>query len=226
MDNLISVQLFDNENYLIGNVSFELKPKVTVISGGNGSGKTTLLEAIRNKYIFGKGYEFSSFYVGNYFGDGKYDDDTEVSDRITNYHNLLEHTAKSEDIKTTLNTLEKLLNDFFEESKKVKVFDNGSIEFRYKESNRLVDIKYLSRGEKKLLLMFLIVSVTPDKDAVLLYNKPEQDLHFDWQKNLFDAILKLNPNAKLLVTTHSPALIVNAWLDTVIEMSDLLKSKS
>lgn len=225
MDNLISVQLRDKENYLIGNVSFELKPKVTVISGRNGGGKTTLLKAIRNKYIFGKGYRFSGFYVGNYFGDGKYNDDTEVSDRITNYHNLLKQIAKSEDIKATLKTLEKLLNDFFE-SKKVKVFDNGSIEFRYKESNRLVDIKHLSIGEKKLLLMFLIVSVTPDKDAVLLYNKPEQDLHFDWQKNLFDAILKLNPNAKLLVTTHSPALIVNAWLDTVIEMSDLLKSKT
>ena len=46
-------------------------------------------------------------------------------------------------------------------------------------------------------------------------------LHIDWQKNLIDMILDLNPNVQIILTTHSPAVIMNGWIDKVTEVTDI-----
>ena len=41
------------------------------------------------------------------------------------------------------------------------------------------------------------------------------------QKRLIDLILDLNPNVQIILTTHSPAVIMNGWMDNVTEVSDI-----
>ena len=42
-----------------------------------------------------------------------------------------------------------------------------------------------------------------------------------WQQRLIDLILTLNPNVQIILTTHSPAVIMNGWVDHVTEVSDI-----
>ena len=79
----------------------------------------------------------------------------------------------------------------------------------------------LSSGEKQMLAILLTVLVEDDQHYVLFMDEPEVSLHVDWQKRLIDLILELNPNVQIILTTHSPAVIMNGWVDHVTEVSDI-----
>lgn len=80
----------------------------------------------------------------------------------------------------------------------------------------------LSGGEKQILVILLTVLIEDCQPHVLLMDEPEVSMHIEWQKQLIDLILQLNPNVQIILTTHSPALIMNGWLDQVTEVSDIL----
>ena len=40
-------------------------------------------------------------------------------------------------------------------------------------------------------------------------------------KDLIKNILEVNPNVQIILTTHSPAVIMNGWMDKVTEVSDI-----
>ena len=79
----------------------------------------------------------------------------------------------------------------------------------------------LSSGEKQMLVILLTVLVEDNKDYVLFMDEPEVSLHIDWQKRLIDLILELNPNVQIILATHSPAVIMNGWIDRVTEVTDI-----
>ena len=53
-------------------------------------------------------------------------------------------------------------------------------------------------------------------------DEPEISLHFDWQKKLIQYVRELNPNAQIILATHSPAVVMEGWLDKVSEVRDLI----
>lgn len=79
----------------------------------------------------------------------------------------------------------------------------------------------LSSGEKQMLVILLTVLVEDNENYVLFMDEPEVSLHIDWQKRLIDLILELNPNVQIILTTHSPAVIMNGWMDKVTEVTDI-----
>ena len=82
----------------------------------------------------------------------------------------------------------------------------------------------LSSGEKQMLVILLTVLIEDRQPYVLFMDEPEVSLHVDWQQRLIDLILELNPNVQIILTTHSPAVIMNGWADSVTEVSDILKN--
>ena len=58
---------------------------------------------------------------------------------------------------------------------------------------------------------------------VLFLDEPEASLHFEWQQKLIGLIREMNPNAQIILTTHSPAVIMEGWMDSVTEVSDITK---
>ena len=52
-------------------------------------------------------------------------------------------------------------------------------------------------------------------------DEPEASLHIEWQQKLIAMIRELNPNVQIILTTHSPAVIMEGWLDAVTEVSDI-----
>ena len=90
----------------------------------------------------------------------------------------------------------------------------------YQNDERLLPYK-LSSGEKQMLVILLTVLVRDDDHCVLFMDEPEASLHIEWQQKLIGMIRSLNPNVQLILTTHSPAVIMEGWLDAVTEVSEI-----
>jgi predicted ATP-binding protein involved in virulence len=46
-------------------------------------------------------------------------------------------------------------------------------------------------------------------------------LHIEWQQRMISLIRELNPQVQIILTTHSPAVIMDGWADAVTEVSDI-----
>ena len=55
----------------------------------------------------------------------------------------------------------------------------------------------------------------------MFMDEPEVSLHVEWQQRLIGLIRQLNPNVQIILTTHSPAMIMDGWMDAVTEVSDI-----
>ena len=79
----------------------------------------------------------------------------------------------------------------------------------------------LSSGDK-LKLVILLTGVAQDLwHGGLIMDQPEISLHVEWQQRLISIFRELNPNVQIVLTTHSPALVMDGWLDAVTEVSDI-----
>ena len=92
----------------------------------------------------------------------------------------------------------------------------------YQDGERLLPYK-LSSGEKQMLVILLTVLVREGTHSVLFMDEPEASLHIEWQQKLIGMIRALNPDMQLILSTHSPAVIMEGWLDAVTEVSDITK---
>ncbi|EGJ70932.1 AAA ATPase [Bacteroides coprosuis DSM 18011] len=102
-----------------------------------------------------------------------------------------------------------------------KKIDRTRNEIVFNQRGKLLLPYQLSSGEKQMLLILLTTLVQDFDHFVLLMDEPEASLHIEWQQKLISIIRELNPNAQLILTTHSPAVIMEGWLDAVTEVSDI-----
>jgi ABC-type glutathione transport system ATPase component len=112
-----------------------------------------------------------------------------------------------------------IVDDLFTETgKKIVRTEN---EIRFTQIGELLVPYQLSSGEKQMLAILLTVLVEDNEPYVLFMDEPEVSLHIEWQKRLIDLILELNPNVQIILTTHSPAVVMNGWMDAVTEVTDI-----
>ena len=112
-----------------------------------------------------------------------------------------------------------LIDDLFKDTgKKIVRTEN---EIRFSQIGETLVPYQLSSGEKQMLVILLTVLVEDQQPYVLFMDEPEVSLHVDWQERLIDIILQMNPNVQIILTTHSPAVIMNGWMDRVTEVSDI-----
>ena len=109
-------------------------------------------------------------------------------------------------------------NLFHETGKKMIGTEN---ELRFTQIGEVLLPYQLSSGEKQILVILLTVLVEDNQPYVLFMDEPEVSLHLEWQKRLVDLCLELNPNVQIILTTHSPAIVMNGWVDSVTEVSDI-----
>jgi predicted ATP-binding protein involved in virulence len=112
-----------------------------------------------------------------------------------------------------------MLDDLFKETGKRIVRTENEI--RFTQIGELLTPYQLSSGEKQMLVILLTVLVEDELPHVLFMDEPEVSLHIEWQKQLIDLVLELNPRVQIIMTTHSPALIMDGWMDSVTEVSDI-----
>ncbi|MCH2042246.1 MAG: ATP-binding protein [Saccharospirillaceae bacterium] len=98
-------------------------------------------------------------------------------------------------------------------------FRNGHLTVN---KNGNVPIPKLSSGEKQLIILFAEALLQRQAPYIFIADEPELSLHVSWQREILPAIKQLNPNAQLIVATHSPE-VAGKYSDKLIDMEDLHK---
>jgi ABC-type glutathione transport system ATPase component len=112
-----------------------------------------------------------------------------------------------------------MIDDLFSDTgKKIVRTEN---EIRFSQIGETLVPYQLSSGEKQMLAILLTVLVEDNQHYVLFMDEPEVSLHIEWQKRLIDLCVELNPNVQIILTTHSPAVVMNGWMESVTEVTDI-----
>lgn len=112
-----------------------------------------------------------------------------------------------------------LVDDLFSETG--KTIDRRSNELSFMQYGEPLPPYLLSSGEKQMLVILLTALTEDGMPHVLFMDEPEASLHFEWQKRLITMVRELNPAAQVVLTTHSPAVIMDGWEDAVTDVSDI-----
>ena len=102
-----------------------------------------------------------------------------------------------------------------------KAIDRRSNEIQFEQNGETLTPYQLSSGEKQMLVILMTVLFECGEPYALLMDEPEISLHIEWQQQLITLIRRLNPNAQIILSTHSPALIMDGWTDVVTEVEEI-----
>jgi predicted ATP-binding protein involved in virulence len=186
-----------NLSQVIADEDGALKQVLPVIKGGGGSLLDFQLYHLQRKYL---DYQVN---IGNRIIAELQGGNTEAAQQLS------QKKTRFQDI----------IDDLFQETGKHIVRTENEI--RFTQIGEMLTPYMLSSGEKQMLVILLTVLVEDDQPYVLFMDEPEVSLHIEWQKRLIDLILELNPNVQIILTTHSPAVVMNGWVDAVTEVSDI-----
>ena len=128
--------------------------------------------------------------------------------------------AKAAEIAAEKSHFQDLVDDLF--SATGKTIDRNSNEIYFNQLGERLTPYLLSSGEKQMLIILLTVLVENKEPYVLLMDEPEISLHIEWQQRLLELIMDLNPNVQIILTTHSPAVIMSGWADCVTDVEDII----
>lgn len=95
--------------------------------------------------------------------------------------------------------------------------------FNTNDKNTLypLPIKYLSSGEKQIIILLTESLLQRNSDYIFIADEPELSLHISWQRKILSSIRELNEKAQIIVATHSPE-IAGQWRDRIINMENIL----
>ncbi|MBC8953361.1 AAA family ATPase [Xenorhabdus sp. PB62.4] len=105
--------------------------------------------------------------------------------------------------------------------KYVKIINNESVNFYDNKSNRLIALENLSSGERQIIYILTKIANTQGKPTFLLMDEPEISLHLNWQEKLIDNILEINNQCQIMVVTHSPAIIMDGYMDSYVDIKQI-----
>ena len=132
---------------------------------------------------------------------------------------ILEQQAQAAEVSKPKTKFQDLVDDLFSDTG--KKINRKSNEILFEQDGDELTPYQLSSGEKQMLVILLTVLVQDNQHCSLFMDEPEISLHVEWQQRLISLIRTLNPNVQIILTTHSPAVIMNGWLDAVTEVSDI-----
>lgn len=220
-------------------VQFSAHLDVNIIMGINGSGKTTFLSSLyKSLTVNMKGTENVVYLpsIDNIAMRDKRKTATALSQDLDYYiYDMktgpslmslrMSMIDSSEDVQTELKSrIADFLNAvnrlFAQTHKRIEI--EGSKLYVITEKEKL-SVGALSSGEMQMLLILLRVFLLNGREAVVLFDEPENSLDIDWQFELVNLLVRFNPNAQFFITPHSPALFVEGWGDKVWYMEEITK---
>lgn len=93
------------------------------------------------------------------------------------------------------------------------------------EKNGFIPFARLSSGEKQLLILLIEALLQREQPYVFIADEPELSLHVAWQRKILPAIREINPNAQIIVATHSPE-VAGRYPEAMIDMEEILDAKT
>lgn len=127
--------------------------------------------------------------------------------------------AKAQKVAMEKSHFQDIVDGLFQDTGKTIQRDKNEIFFT--SMDETIPPYKLSSGEKQILIILLSVLVQDKKPFVLFMDEPEVSLHIEWQQRLIAMVRDLNPNVQVILTTHSPAVIMDGWGDCVVDVEDI-----
>jgi len=118
--------------------------------------------------------------------------------------------------KDSLQDIREFFNSFFYPMEFKDVFINKSpFEFIISTPLGDIDIDDLSSGEKEILNIFMRFHQLKPNGAVILFDEADAHLHPDLERRYLDLLRQLGRFNQLLLTTHSPEMMIAAGTDSL-----------
>lgn len=230
----INISIWNNRK-----VQFSAHPDVNIIMGINGSGKTTFLSNLYNSLTGNKKDNEDVVYlpsIDNISMRDKRKTATALSQDLEYYiydmktgpslmslrMSMIDSPEdKQAELKSRIVDFQNAVNSLFALTHK-RIEIEGS-KFSVVTDNGKLLVGALSSGEMQILLILLRVFLLNGRETVVLIDEPENSLDIDWQFDLVNLLVRLNPNAQFFITTHSPALFGDGWGDKVWYMEQITK---
>ena len=130
-----------------------------------------------------------------------------------------EDQLKAAEVSVPKKHFQDMIDELFAETH--KTIDRKSNEIQFEQHGEILTPYQLSSGEKQILVILLTVLVENGEPYALLMDEPEISLHIEWQQRLIQLIRDLNPNAQIILSTHSPAVIMDGWMGNVTEVNEI-----
>lgn len=228
----INISIWNNQK-----VQFAAHSDVNVIMGINGSGKTTFLSNLYKSLTENKKNSEDVVYlpsIDNLSMRDKrktasallqdleyfiYDMKTGPSLMSLRMSMIDSPEEKQTELKSRIADFQTVVNGLFSLTHK-RIEIEGS-KFYVINENGTLPVAALSSGEMQILLILLRVFLLSGRESVVLIDEPENSLDIDWQFDLLNLLVRLNPHAQYFVTTHSPALFGEGWGDKVWYMEQI-----
>lgn len=135
----------------------------------------------------------------------------------------LNNLLKSKNTTNKRNLIDALNSMFSDSNKKVEI-KNQDLLFTL-ENGKTIGYNSLSSGERQVIYIFIKVIKASINNSLILMDEPEISLHLSWQENLLTAIRKVNKNSQIIIVTHSPAIVMNGWMDSFVDIKDIFVEK-
>lgn len=221
------------------NVTFSANEDVNIILGINGSGKTTFLVNLYKDVCNKADNKEDILYlpsIDNIAMRDKrrtataliqdleyyiYDMKTGPSLMSLRMSMIDESAEKQAAQKKRIEQFQNIVNELF--SLTGKHIEIEGSKFSVITNNGTIPVGGLSSGEMQVMLILLRVFLLDERESIVLIDEPENSLDIDWQFELINLLVRLNPNAQYFITTHSPALFGDGWGDKTIYMEDVVK---
>lgn len=204
-------------------IVWELDPEVNILSGVNGAGKSTILRNAKSGVRKKDADVKKGIHVTTVPEDAEYVryDWIGMPDVRSEYdENLFAQVEKfNGNDNVNVNSLYDIIDRLFASSH--KMMDRERKDFAMLFYDEPIDLKVLSSGEKQMLTILLAVYLENGEHTVIFMDEPEMSLHMEWQKVLISTVRQLNPNAQIILSTHSPAVIMDGWMDKVTEVGEI-----
>ncbi|AHH94244.1 hypothetical protein KALB_870 [Kutzneria albida DSM 43870] len=126
---------------------------------------------------------------------------------------ITEIHRESETAQEPTRKIQELLQDLFTGNKTVE-FNQRRLSVR--SGTTPIALEYLSSGEKQIMRLLLECLAAGNNPVIV--DEPEISLHPDWQLRLIESMRLVNPQAQLIVATHSPEVMARLDDSKVFEL--------
>lgn len=144
--------------------------------------------------------------------------DIEIDQAITAFQKLKEQKNYFE-IKEKLI---RVLNDFFSTTQKTITLTDTDFKIENAINDEL-KLSQLSAGERQIIYIVFKVAKAYFNEALILMDEPEISLHLEWQEKLLKNLREINDKSQMIVVTHSPAIVMDGWMDSYVDIQTILK---
>lgn len=114
------------------------------------------------------------------------------------------------------------INSMLKDTQKEFIFHKNKYTIFDSKANKALALNHLSSGERQLIYIMATAANLGNAPSVFLMDEPEISLHLGWQEKILDALRNINDQMQIIIVTHSPAIVMNGYMDSYIDMADIV----